>query len=158
MNTTELNHRLKQILQPSPSGVVGMADALLELCFRECIEIRATNFGITSRQANGTETNVIVNPWPRSSVFRAILARIIARCNDYSVDSVPIYGGDGIWARSMDEVSQLRISVSNTTSDSRIHILPEPNRVRQLDTQALANGTAVKDALSEKYIPALLKG
>ena len=113
--------RLQKAFDPTRRGVVGLVDDLLGLC-REC--------GLTlDWQANkcrvhplGTEQpGSIEIPLPKS-VFRAILARVAALCNERIPNSVSPYGGDGELSFGTNPPTFFRVAFTNTPGEQRLEV------------------------------------
>ena len=60
----------------------------------------------------------------RKSVFRAILARLAALCNERSPGSVSVYGGQGEVLVGDNPLKLLRISFANTPDEQWLTLNP----------------------------------
>jgi hypothetical protein len=104
--------------EPPETGFVGIVDNLLQLCLGGEITIEWTGNACRVRVRHGTveETQDIAL---RKSVFRAILARIAALCNQHRPGAVSPYGGSG-------EIHLTRATFSadlvNTTAEQSVHL------------------------------------
>ncbi len=91
---TALANALAKAFDPPASGFVGIVDNLLELCRGGELEfaLRSDVCHIRIRQGTLEET---LNLPLREGIFRAMLARIAALCNQRQPGSVSPYGGQG---------------------------------------------------------------
>ncbi len=117
MNTAA-NMSVRKAFEPPETGFVGIVDNLLQLCLGGEISIAWTGNCCRVRVRHGTveETQDIEL---RKSVFRAILARIAALCNQHQPGSVSPYGGNG-------EIHLTTVTFSanlvNTTAEQSMHL------------------------------------
>jgi hypothetical protein len=75
------------------------------------------------RPLGGGPDEVIDRP-TRPSVFRAILARVAALCNERSPNSVSPYGGQGTLAVGPDKAAVLQVSFANTPEEQWLDMRP----------------------------------
>ena len=129
IHSTLFADRVQMAFHPTPRGVVGLVDDLLDLCglFQLRIKFRDGHCSIRRLGADVQESLEI--PVPKS-VFRAALARIAAICNEQRPESVTPYGGEGNIA-VLPPVSQCSekippstcyVSFTNTPSDQQLEM------------------------------------
>src|SRR5689334_4002559 len=115
---------LAQVLQPiltSPTrGVVGIVDDLLGASLRHELELGWGPARCRVRSVGGTWEDLPLVPPPRPSVFRAILARIAALCNQRTPGSVSPYGGRGELAAADNPPRLLTVTFTNTPAEQRL--------------------------------------
>jgi hypothetical protein len=93
-SATVLADALARAFEPPASGFVGIVDNLLQLCRGGDVELAWQSNACHVRIPQGTVEETLDLPI-RKAVFRAILARIAALCNQCQPDSVSPYGGRG---------------------------------------------------------------
>src|SRR5205085_3750383 len=81
------------LLQPR-GGVVGLVDDLLLVCQERGLEVDWQADRCCVRSFSG-ESEDLIEVVLRKSVFRAILARVAALCNERHPGSLSPYGGQG---------------------------------------------------------------
>lgn len=122
MNTTSQLSEAFQIAFEHPAGgVVGLVDDLLRLCPEQGLQLdwHADHCRVRS-PASGSE-EVLARPL-RKSVFRAMLARVAALCNERSPNSVSPYGGEARLVVGRDTTVQ--VSFVNTSAEQRMELRP----------------------------------
>lgn len=121
--------RLQSVFVPTPDGVVGLVDRLLDLS-------REHGFGITYHDdtchfqfLNKLSPSTVAIQVPKA-VFRAVLARMAALCNQESRGTVSPYGGDGVIVQGTNPVESYRVVFANSPSDQTLQLtfLGEPCR------------------------------
>jgi hypothetical protein len=102
-------------------GVVGLVDNLLGLCREQGLQLswhanqcRVRPLGLATRES-------IDVPLPKS-VFRAILARMAALCNERSPNSVSPHGGEGELSLGGNPPTVFRIAFTNTPGEQRLEV------------------------------------
>lgn len=146
---SSFSEQFEKVFEPNPRGVVGIVDELLSLCVsaaettdatrgRRLLELDwhdgtcAARFlrmtvqeaGVmTAKEVAVASTRTAQTTRPLSkSVFRAILARFAALCDEYATDSVTPYGGDGVIAVRTNPPTLLRVAFRNTPTEQRLEI------------------------------------
>src|SRR5438552_19202487 len=91
--TSQLSQSLRAAFDHPTRGVVGIVDDLLRICQQHALELdwQVDRCRVQSL-VDGSE-EVLDRPL-RKSVFRAVLARVAAVCNEQHPGSVSPYGGD----------------------------------------------------------------
>jgi hypothetical protein len=91
---TPFVERVQRAFQPTPRGVVGLVDDLLNLCRAHQLSITFRDGHCSVRRLGADAQDALDVPLPKS-VFRAVLARIAALCNEHHPHSVTPYRGEG---------------------------------------------------------------
>ena len=125
----------RKALEHPSGGVVGLVDDLLKLCQEHGLQFDWQADRCRVRfLADGLE-EVIDGPF-RKSVFRAILARVAALCNQRRPKSVSPYGGRGEVLVPSDR-TLLQVSFANTPDEQWLKMavaLPQDSEpVSELD-------------------------
>jgi hypothetical protein len=130
------SERLQRAFEPTRRGVVGLVDDLLGLCREQGLELdwRAGRCRVRPLEGRPQESTEI--PLPKS-VFRSILARMAALCNERISDSVSPYGGEGDISVGTDPPTNFRVAFTNTPGEQRL-------KVRRLVDRE--NGATIDDA------------
>jgi hypothetical protein len=127
MNTTsQLAGSLLAALEHPTHGVVGLVDVIFRLCPEHGLELdwHAGRCRIRSWE-NGSEN--LLDACVRKSVFRAILARIAALCNEQGENPVSPYGGQAKLCIGVDRPASYRVKFVNTNDEQILRILPSAN-------------------------------
>ena len=113
-----LAEALRRALLHPTNGIVGLVDELLKLCPESGLEL---DWQDESCRAYTFENHRELMEVPlRKSVFRAILARVAAICNDRNANAVSPYGGVGELSVVAHPATVLRVSFVNTTAEQRL--------------------------------------
>src|SRR5882724_4162135 len=108
------------VLQPT-DGIVGLVDNLLSLCRQHGLELDWQAGRCRVRSAGGEWRDLDDVPL-RTSVFRAILARLAALCNERRPGAVSPYGGAGEIAVGGNPVTVFRVAFTNTPGEQRFEL------------------------------------
>lgn len=137
----QFSERINSFFTPSSRGNVGLVDDFLEFCrdrnislsyldlvpYGQCrIRARAR----TSKDDSGDFVDVPL----RKSVFRTILARFAALCNEQVPNSVSPYGGEGVLTHATDPPATFQVFFVNTPNDQKMDLIGqgEPNWIKNL--------------------------
>ena len=90
--TLPTQNEILKIFQPTERGVLGLVDDLLGLCGEDGIQLDWQAERCSVHRLGDATGEPIAVPLPKS-VFRAMLARIAALCNEHCPNSVSPYGG-----------------------------------------------------------------
>ena len=127
IQSTPFAERVRRAFQPTPRGVVGLVDDLLELCRTHQLRINFQDSHCSIRPLGADPQDAPDVPLPKS-VFRAVLARIAALCNEHHPGSVTPYRGEGEIAvpapaseRSVPP-STCYVAFTNTPSEQRLEV------------------------------------
>jgi hypothetical protein len=122
-NLSPFPERLQRVFRSTDRGVVGLVDDLLVLCREQGLQLdwhtnqcRVRPLGVEAQES----TDV---PLPKS-VFRAVLARVAALCNERMPHAVSPYGGQGELTVGAHPDMVLRATFINTTSEQRLELTP----------------------------------
>jgi hypothetical protein len=122
--TSQVYDELRRILGHPTGGVVGLVDDLLAVCQKHGLHLdwQADRCRVRSIGGDWEELNDIRL---RKSVFRAILARVAALCNEQTPNSVSPYGGQGLLSVGANPPSVFRITFANTAAEQKLELLTE---------------------------------
>jgi hypothetical protein len=116
-----LAERLRRAFGPNPRGAVGVVDELLTVCRDHPVQLEWRS-GVCCVHSHGaTAQEPIELPLPKS-VFRAILARFAALCNERAPDSVSPYSGNGELLIGDDTPALFRVAFTNTPDEQRAEV------------------------------------
>ncbi|MGL6097925.1 MAG: hypothetical protein ACRC7O_19255 [Fimbriiglobus sp.] len=85
---------IQKAFRPTPRGVVGFVEDLLDLSLVHQLRFGFTEGHCSVRRLGADHADTLTVPLPKS-VFRAALARVAALCNEQHPGSVTPYGGEG---------------------------------------------------------------
>jgi hypothetical protein len=112
---------IRQAFQPTKRGVIGVVDDLLGLCQKQEIQLdwHANQCRVRSVGLDPQES--IAVPLPKT-VFRALLARLAALCNERNPGSVSPYGGEGELTVGVNPATVCRVTFTNTPREQRVQL------------------------------------
>ena len=119
--TSTLSDSLQLAFEPPASGFVGIVDNLLSICRGGNLEIVWHAGACRAKIRQGVTEESVEIPF-RKSVFRAILARIAALCNELEPDSVSPYSGQGKLAVASDLPAVFQVAFVNTPDEQILAI------------------------------------
>jgi hypothetical protein len=93
-HSTPFAERVQSAFKPTPRGVVGLVDDLLSLCRVHQLRMSFRDGRCSMHRLGADAQEALEVPLPKS-VFRAVLARIAALCNEHCPHSVTPYRGEG---------------------------------------------------------------
>ncbi len=113
--------RIRRAFEPTHRGVVGLVDELLGLCRDRQLrfDFRDGHCRVDALDVVGQDS---VDVPLHKSVFRAVLARIAALCNEHSPDSVTPYRGEGEISIGTDPPAAFRVAFTNIPSEQRLEV------------------------------------
>ena len=130
-NLPPLSERVRRAFEPTQDGVVGLVDGLLGLCREQGLQLDWQADRCRVRPLGGRPEESTEIPLPKS-VFRAILARMAALCNERVPGSVSPYGGEGELSVGTDPPTVLRVAFTNTPGEQKLEVgasgIPETGR------------------------------
>jgi hypothetical protein len=94
IQSTRFAERVQKAFNPTPRGVVGLVDDLLNLCRVHQLRLRFADGHCSINRLGADDREALTVPLPKS-VFRAALARVAALCNEQHPGSVTPYRGEG---------------------------------------------------------------
>jgi hypothetical protein len=114
---------IRQVFRPTERGLVGLVNDLLGLCQEVGLELdwRAGQCRVRSI---GVEPEEYVEVQLPKSVFRAILARLAALCNQHNSGSVSPFGGEGELSLGVEPATVCRVAFTNSQAAQRVGITP----------------------------------
>jgi hypothetical protein len=124
MNTTsQISAILRRVLERPSRDVVGMANDLLSACQEQALQLDGQADCLRIRPLAGGSEEAIDNPF-RKSVFRAIVARLAALCNERNPGSVSPYGGQGRLSVGANPSALIDVTFSNTSDEQWFKLTP----------------------------------
>ncbi|MBI3466576.1 MAG: hypothetical protein HY000_26480 [Planctomycetes bacterium] len=123
--TSELSERLQNVLEHASHGVVGLVDDLLSLCPKKGLRLDWYADRCRIRCLTDNSEELLELPL-RKSVFRAILARVGALCNERGPSSVSPYGGEGELLIGADQAALVKVTFVNTMDEQELELRPVP--------------------------------
>jgi hypothetical protein len=103
-------------------GVVGLVDELLRQCPEEGLRLDRHANGCRIRAFNDGSEDLLEKPLSKS-VFRALLARIAALCNERTPNSVSPLGGKGELEAGTSPPEIFRVEFVNTPDDQGLTLV-----------------------------------
>ncbi len=100
-----------------------MVDHILAICLENGIQVEWNENACRLRTKQRGSEEVISSPL-RKSVFRAIIARFAAICNEQKPNSVSPYGGRGQISVGREPTSKFRVSFKNTPDQQWLRLQP----------------------------------
>jgi hypothetical protein len=113
---------LRRVLLHPTGGVAGLVDELLVLCEKHALQLDWQADRCRVRCMAGDSQELTDVPL-RKSVFRAILARVAALCNERSPSPISPYGGQAEIAVGADSATVFRVAITNTPSEQRLELM-----------------------------------
>src|SRR5438132_1432009 len=125
---------LRRVLVHPTGGVAGLVDELLTLCQEHDLQLdwQADRCRVRSRKGDWEE---LIDVPVRKSVFRAILARMAALCNERTPNSVSPYGGQGEFSASTNSPAVFRVTFSNTPAEQRLELTTDQSPAAEAPQQ-----------------------
>ena len=120
---TPFADRIQRAFEPSRRGVVGLVDDLLGLCRDQQLRFDFRD-GRCYVRPLGTDVQEPVEVPLRKSVFRAVLARVAALCNEQRPDSVTPYRGEGELSIGTGPPAALHVAFTNGPDEQRLEVTP----------------------------------
>jgi hypothetical protein len=134
MNATlELSNSLESLFRQTPKGVVGLVDGLLKLCPPHGLQLDWQAGRCRIRSVDIGSEELLLSPM-RKSMFRAILARVAALCNERRANTVSPYGGEGELFVDADPPAILSVIMTNSSNEQKLELMPVPADTREFQT------------------------
>jgi hypothetical protein len=127
IHSTPFAERVQRAFKPTARGVVGLVDDLLALCHTHQLRINFQDSHCYIRPLGADPHDALDVPLPKS-VFRAVLARIAALCNEHHPGSVTPYRGEGEIvvpapvSENRVQPSTCHVAFTNTPTDQRLEV------------------------------------
>jgi hypothetical protein len=138
---------LRRLLSQPTRGVVGLVDDLLTVCREQGLELDWQADRCRVRPAGGDWEELSGVPL-RKSVFRAVLARVAALCNEQTPNSVSPYGGQAELPAGANPAAVFRVFFANTPTEQKLRLTtdtesaaPAPPRRGPVEQSARFRGT-----------------
>jgi hypothetical protein len=115
---------LRNALEHPTRGVVGLVDDLLKVARGQGLQLdwQAGRCRVRGIASNGEEW---IDVPLGKSVFRAILARVAALCNERDPNSVSPYGGQAELSAGGDPPEVFRVRFVNTLAEQKLELMTE---------------------------------
>src|SRR5262249_38727963 len=130
MNTTSHAEVLRGVLEHPTRGVVGLVDDLLTVCRQHVLQLEWEAQRYRIRFAGGDWEEWIDLPL-RKSIFRAILARVAALCNERTPNSVSPYGGQGELSVGTNPPALFHVTFTNTLAEQKLGLTTEAGPAKE---------------------------
>jgi hypothetical protein len=115
---------LRRVLLKPTGGVVGLVKDLLSVCqeYRLRLDWQPVCYRVRPAHGEWEELTGVRLP---TTVFRALLARLAALCNDRTPDSVSPYGGSGKLSAGTNPRVVFSLDFVNTAAQQRLELMIE---------------------------------
>jgi hypothetical protein len=131
---------LRAVLTQPAGGIAGLVDGLLAVCRKHALQLEWQAGRCRFRCAGGAWEELTDVPL-RKSVFRAILARLAALCNEQSPNAVSPYGGQCELLPGPGSPVLFRVSFTNTPTEQKLELttqaLPATEDSQSADRRAI---------------------
>jgi hypothetical protein len=115
----------RHVVEHPRDGLIGLTDDLLKLCAEERLQLDWQDESCQIHSLDsGAEARVEKPLSP--SVFRALLARLAALCQEHRANSVTPYGGSGELHLLGHPAVVFRVSFANTADTRWLRLSPLP--------------------------------
>ena len=115
---------IRTALEHPARGVVGLVEDLLAVCRGQRLQLDWQTDCCRVRSVGDNWDESIDLPL-RKSVFRAILARVAALCNERVPNSVSPYGGHGELSVGPAPHDVIRVAFVNTPAEQKLELVTE---------------------------------
>jgi hypothetical protein len=112
---------IRRAFEPGERGVAGLVDDLLGSCGERGLRLDWQD-DLCRVHLLGVEPNDVADIPLGKSVFRAMLARIAALCNERVPDSVSAYGGEGELSIPTDRLAVFHVEFANTPGEQWMEV------------------------------------
>jgi hypothetical protein len=112
---------IRRAFEPGERGVVGLVDDLLGFCGERGLRLDWQDDQCRVHWL-GLEPNDFAEIPLGKSVFRAMLARIAALCNERTPNSVSAYGGEGELSIPTDRPAVFHVEFANTPGEQWMEV------------------------------------
>jgi RNA polymerase sigma factor (sigma-70 family) len=119
-NLTPFSEQLQEAFEPR-RDIVRLVDDILGLCREHGLQFDWQADRCRVRPLGTQPQELTEIPLPKS-VFRAILARLAAQCNERIPNSVSPYGGEGELSVSTNPPTVFRVAFTNTPGEQRLEV------------------------------------
>jgi hypothetical protein len=116
-----LQDRLRHAFAPTPHGIVGLTEQLLEACIGGDMTFERVRDQCVCRWTSSGVTQEVLSPLPPAA-FRTILARIAVLCNEQNPNSVTPYGGEGLLTVKVHPPTVVQVNFVNTPDKQQLEL------------------------------------
>jgi hypothetical protein len=141
--TSQITHELIQLFTDPQGGVVGLVDRLLAIASQHHLHLSWHDNQCRMEVVQLSAESITFEVPLSKPVFRAILARLAALCNDYQANSVSPYGGRAKLLVPGLLTQRVTINFVNTPAEQCVTL------VRDLHESAPVNGHAVPEEFKQ---------
>lgn len=123
MNTkSQYTSVLRSAVEQPTCGVVGLVDNLLRACSAHGLQLdwQGSRCRVRAIEGDWEELEVPI----RKSIFRAMLARMAALCNERSPNSVSPYEGQGELVLGADPALRFSVGFVNKADQQKLELIP----------------------------------
>jgi hypothetical protein len=118
---SDISEALRRVLVHPTGGIAGLVDDLLTVCEEHALQLDWQADRCRARSLAGDWQELAGVPL-RKSVFRAVLARVAALCNEGSQTPISPYGGQAEITVGTNPATVFRVAFTNTPSDQRLEL------------------------------------
>jgi hypothetical protein len=122
MNTTTAD-RLRTLFETGSQTSAGLAEELLSFAKEQPLRCEWRNDACWVQRTENRTQELVEVPIPKS-VFRAVLARVAALCNEQTPNGVSPYGGEAVLWDDSQPPCAVRVSFKNTPVEQRLELHP----------------------------------
>jgi hypothetical protein len=126
-STAHLSGIIRGVIKQPSEGIVGLVDDLLVICLEHGLQLEWQADRCRFRPFGG-DWEELTDVKLRKSVFRAVLARVAALCNERTPNSVSPYGGQGELSVGENSVALFRVTLVNTPAAQKVELIPPAGR------------------------------
>jgi hypothetical protein len=120
MSTSTISSTILQIILQPSGGIKGLVDELLAACRNDRVELQWHDGRCEIRSLDASWSDEVEAP-VRNSVFRAVLARVAALCNERNPGSVSPYGGEAEFPFG-EPPESVRVAFVNTAAKQSLSV------------------------------------
>jgi hypothetical protein len=122
--TSQLSGIIRGVLTQPTGGIAGLVDGLLVICRKHGLQLEWQAGRCRFRPAGGDWEELADVPL-RKSVFRAILGRLAALCNEQTPNAVSPYGGQCELSADANSPTLFRVTFTNTAEEQKLELTTE---------------------------------
>jgi hypothetical protein len=122
---SHISEEFQRVLARPTGGISGLVDDLLAVCREHSLQLD-WQAGRCRVRPSGSEWEEVIDLPLRKSVFRAILARVAALCNERTPNSVSPYGGQGEFSVDGNPPAAFQVAFLNTPTEQKLALTIAP--------------------------------
>ena len=119
---TDFRDKVEKAFQPNGRGIVGVVDDLIDLSQEHGLHLEWHEQRCAIRALDGGSPAIELPM--QKSVFRAVLARVAALCNEREPGSASPYGGEGELASATNSTRLIQVRFANRPNEQCLELLP----------------------------------